>query len=186
MKKQELKDILLFEKSLYSGDKIKEMQRTKHKRYLIWKYIYLYRKWTFYSAVRSDRTESGLARRFAKILARYYEKRKNVYSYYSGVEIGKNAQIGRGLDIWHSGIVINGVLGDNCILHGNNTIGNKGKGRETETPKIGNRVDIGVGAVIIGNVEIADDCVIGANSVVTKSFLEQGSVIAGIPAKKIK
>ena len=170
MNKKELQDTLLYEKKLYLSDKYKEMKRSKHKRYLIWKYLCSYRKWTYYTAVRSDTSESGIARRLAKFSARYYERKKNVYSYLSGVEIGKNAQVGKGLDIWHSGVGINGVLGENCVLHGNNTIGNKGKGRENETPKIGSGVDIGAGAVIIGNVEIADDCIVAANAVVTKSF----------------
>lgn len=52
-------------------------------------------------------------------------------------------------------------------------------------PKIGNNVYIGPGAIIFGDIEIADNCWIGANAVVTKSFLEPYSVIAGIPAKLI-
>ena len=35
------------------------------------------------------------------------------------------------------------------------------------------------------NVEIADDVIIGANAVETKSVFEQNIVVAGIPAKKI-
>ena len=46
-------------------------------------------------------------------------------------------------------------------------------------------MDVGVGAIIIGKVQIADDCVIGAGAVVTKSFLKPGTVIAGVPAKEI-
>ena len=44
----------------------------------------------------------------------------------------------------------------------------------------------GVGANIIGNVKIADGIIIGANSLVIKSFLEENIVIAGVPARKIK
>ena len=44
---------------------------------------------------------------------------------------------------------------------------------------------IGVGVVIIGDVEIADNIVIGANAVVNKSFSEPGITIAGVPARKI-
>ena len=57
-----------------------------------------------------------------------------------------------------------------CQLHGDNCIGNNGI--TLAAPRIGNRVDIGVGAKIIGNIEIADDIVIGAGAVVNKSFKE--------------
>ena len=62
----------------------------------------------------------------------------------------------------------------------------KVRGGENKAPIIGKNVDIGFGAVIIGDVKIADNCVIGANAVVTKSFLEQGTVICGVPAREIK
>ena len=45
---------------------------------------------------------------------------------------------------------------------------------------------VGYGAIIIGDVEIADNCVIGAGAVVTKSFTKKGSVIAGVPAREIQ
>lgn len=50
---------------------------------------------------------------------------------------------------------------------------------------IGNHCFLGMGAIILPGVTLADDCIVGAGSVVTRSFLEPGSVIAGNPAKKI-
>ena len=44
---------------------------------------------------------------------------------------------------------------------------------------------LGSGAKIIGEVHIANGCIIGANAVVTKDFLEENSIIAGVPAKVI-
>ena len=92
-----------------------------------------------------------------------------------------------GLIIYHTGnIVINGFarIGEDCQLHGDNCIGNNGI--DLKTPRIGNRVDIGVGAKIIGDIEIADDIVIGAGAVVNKSFLTPGITIGGVPARELK
>ena len=176
------------EKSLYLSNKPskqKDMKKRLHKRFLIWKYLYYFRSWQFYRDLRLDKTASSLSRKVAKLKSHYYEKKKNIFSYKSGVEIGAQCKIGKNCDIWHSGVVINGDVGDNCTFHGNNIIGNKGKGKETQNPKIGNGVDIGANAVIIGDVIIADNCVIGAGAVVTKSFTEPGSVIVGVPGRKI-
>lgn len=65
---------------------------------------------------------------------------------------------------------------------------NKDKRRESDVSKpiiIGERVWIGANAVILPGVEIADDCIIGAGTIVTKSFLVKNSIIVGNPAKKI-
>ncbi len=48
---------------------------------------------------------------------------------------------------------------------------------------IGDNVFIGMGSIILPGVTIADNCIIGAGSVVTKSFLKEGGVIAGNPAR---
>lgn len=50
---------------------------------------------------------------------------------------------------------------------------------------IGNNVYIRMGARILGDITIADNVVIGANAVVTKSITEPGITVAGIPVKKI-
>ncbi len=116
----------------------------------------------------------------------YYEGRKNRLGEHLGIEIGPNC-FGRGLNIYHAGsIIINPAVkvGENCSLHGANCIGNNGI--EKAVPIIGNNVDIGYGAVIIGDVIIADNIKIGANAVVNKSFTEPGCTIAGVPAKIVK
>lgn len=56
---------------------------------------------------------------------------------------------------------------------------------EIKPTKIGNHCFVGIGAKIMPGVELGDYCVVGANSVVTHSFPE-GSIIAGVPAKKIR
>ena len=90
----------------------------------------------------------------------------------------------KGLYIPHCGSIVvnpNTKCGKFCLLHNNVVIGHlNGK-----APTIGNNVFIGPGAKIFGDIIIADNIWIGANSVVTKSFMEPNVVIAGIPAIKI-
>ena len=120
------------------------------------------------------------------ILGLYYERRKNKLGRKLGIEIGPNC-FGKGLSIWHSGnIVVNSDarIGDYCTLHGGNCIGNNGITQDA--PCIGDKVNIGFGAIIIGGVTIADEIIIGANAVVNKSFEEIGSVLVGIPAHRIR
>ena len=52
-------------------------------------------------------------------------------------------------------------------------------------PIIGNRVDIGAGACILGHTTVGDDAIIGANAVVTKD-VPAGAVVGGVPAKLIR
>jgi maltose O-acetyltransferase len=62
------------------------------------------------------------------------------------------------------------------------------EGRVTAIEKpisIGDRCWIGDGVFIREGVRLGDDVIVAANSVVTKSF-ESGSVIAGVPARKIR
>ena len=95
--------------------------------------------------------------------------------------------LGKNVKIFHrGGIIINfrSKIGDGCRFHGDNCVGNNGT--TTDCPVLGKNVDVGIGAKILGGVTIADDIKIGANAVVTKSFLEPGITIAGIPATKIE
>lgn len=75
-------------------------------------------------------------------------------------------------------------VGKNCRIQKMTSIGPAFG--TTKCPKIGDNVYIGPGANLYGDIEIADNCWIGANAVVNKSFLEPYSVIAGVPAKVVK
>lgn len=114
----------------------------------------------------------------------YYEGRKNRLGAKLGIEIHPNC-FGKGLQLYHAGVMVNRAVraGDNCVLHGGNCIGNNGT--VDLAPRLGSHVDIGYGATLIGDISIADDCVIGANALVNRSFGEPGSRIAGVPARKI-
>ncbi len=177
--------ILAEEKRLYLGSREKTMKFAMHPRYAIWEYLRYFRLCRYWRDVRESKDGNALTKRKAKYLFRLYERRKNLWGQRAGVEIGLNSEVGAGVNIWHGGVVINGKLGDNCILHGNNTIGNKRSGAKNDTPEIGSGVDVGAGAVIIGGITIADNCVIGAGAVVTHSCETPGSVLAGVPARVI-
>jgi serine O-acetyltransferase len=58
-------------------------------------------------------------------------------------------------------------------------------GGKKEAPQLGDKVYIAPGAKIYGNISIPNNTAIGANAVVNKSFEEENTVIAGIPAKVI-
>lgn len=107
-----------------------------------------------------------------------------VVEWFTGITLLPSTKIGRRVRIWHhSGIIINAdSIGDDVVLRQNTTFGEKQgvPGR----PKIGNMVDVGCGVVIIGDIAIGDNVVIGANSVVVKNVLPN-AVIVGIPAKQI-
>ena len=180
MNKSELKKLLKEDKILYKNDGLLKrifLTITRNPKKYILKYIILSRKYNYYKKHRKTIIN--------KILFLIYSFRKNKLGMKINLEV--NSEFGENLQIYHRNIVINPYarIGNNCALHGNNCIGNKGNSNN-ECPKIGNNVDIGFGAVIIGNVHIADNIIIGANAVVTKSFDEEGIVIAGNPAKKIK
>ena len=100
-----------------------------------------------------------------------------------GMKVRLNS-CGKGLKIMHLGsLLTNGDIGEDCSLHVNVSI--VSGGRDTGTPTIGNHNVFGVGAVVVGSVELGNGLAIGANSVVTKSFGEDNIAIAGVPAKKI-
>ncbi len=100
----------------------------------------------------------------------------------TGNEIPPTPEIGPGLMIWHSGgIVIHGAtkIGEQCTLHHGVTIGIRYRGGNT--PVIGNRVDFGAYAQVLGGVTIGDDCTIGAMAVVLND-IPAGATAVGIPA----
>ncbi|MFV5693018.1 serine acetyltransferase [Flavobacterium sp. LT1R49] len=146
---------------------------------MIYSFLLLSRKTDFYFLAQ----KSGSF--LTKVLYLFYISKKNRLGEKLGLEI-ETTNIKPGLLIYHYNIVINGNshLGKNCHLHGNNCIGNDGK--SNECPAIGDNVSLGVGAVVIGNVTIANNIKIAAGAVVVHSFLEEGITIGGIPAKKIK
>lgn len=181
MTREEVKNIIEEERQLYVPAQFRRMKHAHQKRYLIWKTLASFRMWQYWQEQRARKDLRRLEWHFAKLAFHYYFRQRNIYTEKSGVEISNRSVLGRRLNIWHGGVVISGHLGDDCVIHGNNIIGNKGD-RGGKTPVLGDRVDVGAGAVVIGGIRVADDCIIGANAVVNKDFTEAGSLIVGVPA----
>lgn len=102
----------------------------------------------------------------------------------AGIELPCEAKIGANFIIDHSGgIVISGytVFGDNCRIRTGVVIGLK-KSTHPCAPRIGNNVDIGAGAKVLGDITIGDNVFIGANAVVTCD-VPSNSIAVGIPAQ---
>lgn len=142
--------------------------------------------WKFMKALRCLEYHYNQKGIYHKIMALLAYKRYCSISLKTGISIPKNT-CEKGLTLYHYGsIVINAAchIGENCCIMNNVNIG--ANGGSLKAPQIGKDVYIGPGAVIYGNITIADGCYIGANAVVNKSFEIPNSVIAGIPAKVIK
>ena len=99
--------------------------------------------------------------------------------------ITKSENIGSGLVLWHgySTIIFAESVGENCEIWYNVTIGRAHN--LCRRPRIGNNVKVCAGAIVLGDIEIGDNCIIGAGAVVTKS-IPANSVVGGNPAKIIK
>ena len=78
------------------------------------------------------------------------------------------------------------IIGDDCELYGSNCIGNKGTSIEDAAPVLGNKVSVGVGSKIIGNVHVANGVRISSVSLVNKNLTEEHSLYGGVPAVFIK
>lgn len=180
--KADLKEYLKTEKkNAYpygSGIKYKLLVRISMEHYFeIWKYIKYLRKSEYY--MNTNKNKNII--RYIKYL--FYERKKNKLGNKIGFYIPPNT-FEKGLFIAHHGsIIINPMVhvGQNCILHGDVCIGNNGE--DNGAPQIGNNVDIGIGAKILGDIKIGNNIKIGANAVVVKSFINDGDTIIGIPGK---
>ncbi len=101
----------------------------------------------------------------------------------TGIEIHPSAKIGRGLFIDHGmGVVIGETaqIGNDVTLFQGVTLGGTGKEKGKRHPNIGNRVVIGAGAKVLGNITIGDDSMIGANAVVVRDVPAHSTVV-GVP-----
>ena len=103
-----------------------------------------------------------------------------------GVDILPRADIGGGCIIAHGiGLVVGGctVIGEDCTLLHGVTLGEV-RFDEIDCPRLGDRVTVGAGAIVLGGITVGDDAMIGAGSVV-RSDVPAGAVVAGVPAREL-
>jgi serine acetyltransferase len=102
-----------------------------------------------------------------------------------GVEIPPRVQAGPGLCVWHgTGLVVhaNVRMGSGVLLRHSTTIGALSDEVDAPAPTLGDRVNVGAGAIILGPHHIGDDAVIGAGAVVVAD-VPAGATVVGNPAR---
>jgi serine O-acetyltransferase len=131
---------------------------------------------------RLDRRPPGIRR---NLLTRIYWLLFRIVETVTGISLPKSCAIGKGLRIWHfGGVFLHGrvVLGENCTLRQGVTIGNRDE--DGGVPVIGDNVEFGAYAQVLGEVRIGNDCKIGAMAVVL-SDIPPGSTAVGQPARVV-
>ena len=118
-----------------------------------------------------------------KVLSFVYKLLFKLMQIITGIELPCEADVGRNFVIDHfGGIIVSGYakFGDNCRIRNGVTIGLR-RVEETFAPAIGNNVDIGAGAKLLGPIKIGDNVIIGANAVVLCDVPDD-SIAVGVPA----
>lgn len=145
-------------------------------RYL--KFLRLYE----YACFQRDNASSYFLKKIYALKVRWYDRRKNLLGTCIAVEVAP-FRMKPGVRICHGGVIINGFVSQGCVFHGHNVLGNKRSGEADAVPSLGANVDMGAGAIAIGKINIADNCIVGAAALVTKNFNEPGSIIIGVPGR---
>ena len=120
-----------------------------------------------------------------RVLAKLYKLRLLQFQIKYGMHIPPNT-FGRGLHVMHVGEIdvnAHARAGENCVIHVHTSLA--AGGFNDFTPRLGNGVLLFMGAIVCGDAFIADNVVIGANSVVTKSVYEENVTVAGNPAQVV-
>lgn len=136
--------------------------------------VYRFGRWRYTVRLRPVRLPFSICYKLLKIIVESL----------TGTELPCEVLLGKRLRIEHSfDIVVSGdaVLGDDVVIRNGVTIGLRHEGKRG-SPVLGNRVDIGAGAKLLGPIRIGDDVSIGANAVVI-SDVPAGSIAVGVPAR---
>jgi serine O-acetyltransferase len=125
-------------------------------------------------------------RLFGRIAMKLYWLPYRLIETATGITLPVTADIGPGLRIWHFGNIFihpDVVIGRNCTLRQGVTIGNRIP--DGPVPQIGDNVEFGAYAQVLGGAKIGNNCKVGAMSVVLVD-VPDGATAVGIPARIIK
>jgi serine O-acetyltransferase len=137
-------------------------------------FVYRFGRWRYEIRSRTLRLPFSFIYRCLKLLNQIL----------TGIDLPCEVTLGKRFCIEHfGGIIISGdaVFGDDCIIRNGVTVGLRRTGTRG-APVFGNRVDIGAGAVILGDIHVGDDVSIGANAVVLQD-VPPNSIAVGVPAQ---
>jgi serine O-acetyltransferase len=138
--------------------------------------------WVYRFGRRADCRPDGIIK---SVLIKIYWVLFRLVETITGISLPKEVNVGPGLRIWHFGNIIvhpGASMGANCTLRQGVTIGNRRVGGPV--PVIGDGVDFGAYAQVLGGVRVADHCTIGAMSVVLTD-VSQGCTVVGVPARAL-
>jgi serine O-acetyltransferase len=111
---------------------------------------------------------------------------KGIIRFCYTAEIPPELEVGQNVIFGYSGlgVVINKkcTIGNNVHIHHNVTLGEWWVGKKPGVPTIGNNVEIGTGAVLLGGIKIGNNTKIGANAVVLIDVPENATAV-GVPAR---
>ena len=106
-----------------------------------------------------------------------------------GIVLPPSAQLGRQVLLSYQGLGIvihrRAVIGDRCVIRQGVTIGNKGRSDPYGAPVIGDDVDIGANAVIVGRITVGNGARIAAGAMVAKD-VPPGALAIGNPASIVE
>lgn len=127
----------------------------------------------------------GIRRRWLRLpFSLLYKILYKVVEWACGISLSYTVSVGRRVHIWHHGGMILGArrIGNDVHLRQNTTFGvaRRGDPRWLK-PVIEDGCDIGAGVVIVGNVTIGPNSIVGANSVVCKD-IPPNQIAIGVPA----
>jgi len=116
-----------------------------------------------------------------------YRTMAKACQWFGGIDLSYVVPVGRRVCLEHFGGMVLSArsIGSDVYIRQNTTMGIASLVDKRAKPTIGDGVEIGAGAVIVGDIKVGDHAIIGANAVVTKD-VPSGAVVGGVPARLIR